>query len=164
MLKLVHRTLASLVLAVTLIVLLAGVLAWATILEARHGRELAQWYVYGSPWFLGLLAALGINILAATTVRFPWKRSQTGFVVTHAGLLVLLVGSVQTFLFGIDGQISLQEGQHADQILMTESQSDYGAAADPTAGRWQPSSRLTRGRSIGRRGESWTLACPTISV
>ena len=119
MLKSVHRMLASLKLAVTLIVLLASVLAWATILEARYGREFAQWYVYGSPWFLGFLAALGINILAATTVRFPWKRSHTGFVVTHAGLLVLLVGAVQTFLLGIEGQISLQEGQQADQVLIT---------------------------------------------
>ena len=41
--------------------------------EAGQGRELAQWYVYGSPWFVGLLALLGVNILAATLIRFPWK-------------------------------------------------------------------------------------------
>ena len=119
MLKPVYRILASLKLAVILIVVLAGVLAWATILEAKQGREYAQWYVYGSLWFLGLLAALGFNILAAALIRFPWTRSQTGFVVTHAGLLVLLVGAVQTFVGGIDGQISLQEGQQTDKILVT---------------------------------------------
>ena len=70
------RWLASLKLAVFLIVLLAAVLAWATFLEAGKGREYAQWYVYDSPWFLGLLAVLGMNILAATLVRFPWQRKQ----------------------------------------------------------------------------------------
>ena len=69
-----------------------------------------EWYVYDSPWFLGLLAMLGVTILAAALVRFPWRKHQLGFVVTHAGLLVLLAGSMQTFLAGIEGQVSLQEG------------------------------------------------------
>ncbi len=119
MLKSLYRLLASLKLAVTLIIVLAAVLAWATILESRHGRELAQWYVYGAPWFLFLLAALGVNILAATLIRIPWRRRQTGFVITHAGLLVLLAGSVQTFFAGIDGQVTLRQGRPVDHVLIT---------------------------------------------
>ena len=83
------RFFGSMKLAVALIVILAAVLAWATFQEAARGREYAQWYVYHSRWFIGLLALLGVNILAATLVRFPWKK-RFGFVVTHAGLLVLL--------------------------------------------------------------------------
>ena len=119
MLKSLYRLLASLRLAVTLIVVLAAVLAWSTILESRHGRELAQWYVYGAPWFLILLTALGVNILAATLLRLPWRRRQTGFVITRAGLLVLLAGSVQTFLAGIDGQVTLQQRHPVDHVLVT---------------------------------------------
>ena len=40
-----------------------------------------------------LLAFLGDNILCAALIRYPWKKRQTGFVITHAGLLILLAGS-----------------------------------------------------------------------
>ena len=115
----VFKFLASLKLAVLLIVVLAAVLSGATILEAEQGREYAMWYVYGSLWFCGLLALLGVNILAATLIRFPWKKRQIGFVVTHAGLLVLLCGAIQTFLGGVEGQVSLLEGESADKIVLT---------------------------------------------
>ena len=115
----VYRMMASLRLAVTLLVVLAAVLAWATILEAERGRELAQWYVYTSPWFVVLLGLLGLNILAATTIRMPWRKRQIGFVITHAGLLVLLVGAVQTFVSGIEGRVVLGEAEKTDQLLLT---------------------------------------------
>lgn len=107
-------------LAVVLIVVLAAVLAWATILEADRGRDYAQWYVYGSAWFVALLGLLGVNILAAALIRFPWKKRQIGFVVTHAGLLTLLVGAVLTFLFGIEGRMALQEGERGEKITLSD--------------------------------------------
>ncbi|MHB8971082.1 MAG: cytochrome c biogenesis protein ResB [Pirellulaceae bacterium] len=112
------QAVASLKLAVALLVLLATVLAWATILEASRGREMAQWYVYASPWFIGLLGLLGVNILAATLIRRPWRKRQVGFVITHAGLLVLLVGAMQTFQYGIEGQVTLREGDRTDKVLL----------------------------------------------
>ena len=109
---------ASLKLAVILIVSLAAILAWATFMEADRGREYAQWYVYKADWFIALLGLLTVNIFSATLVRFPWKLRQTGFLITHAGLLVLLAGSVVTFWKGVEGQISMTEaprGQSARQ-------------------------------------------------
>ena len=114
------RGLASLKLAVILILFLAAVLAWATFLEADKGPELAHWYVYGSSWFVGGLALLGTNILAATLIRFPWKITQVGFVVTHVGLLVLLVGAMQTFRSGCEGTLSLREGREGDRFQVTD--------------------------------------------
>ncbi|MFO7901509.1 MAG: cytochrome c biogenesis protein ResB [Pirellulaceae bacterium] len=107
-------------LAVILLVVLVVVLAAATFLEAERGREFAQWYVYDSHWFIGILALLGLNILAATLVRFPWRKHQFGFLLTHAGLLILLFGSVQTFLLGIEGQVILREGETARSMLLRE--------------------------------------------
>ena len=112
--------LASLRLAVILIVVLAVVLSVATVLEAAKGRDLAQWYVYGSTWFIGLLGLLSANILAATLVRFPWKKNQIGFAITHAGLLVLLAGSIVTFVAGIEGSLSFVEGETADTVLLAD--------------------------------------------
>src|SRR3990172_12405090 len=85
----VCRWLASLRLAVILLVALAGVLAWATLIEASRGLEYAQWYIYYSPWFRAMLGLLAVNVLAATLIRFPWKRRQFGFLVAHAGVLML---------------------------------------------------------------------------
>jgi len=162
MLKRISRFLASLELAVILIVFLAAVLAWATCLEAAKGRECAQWYVYGSQWFTALLVILGINILAATLVRFPWDRHQTGFVVTHAGLLVLLVGSIQTSLFGIEGQISLAEGERTDRIRVTDRSvitarrhaAQGGTSTELPLGFSIELEQFTRHRNPGRVGDA----------
>lgn len=112
------RFLASLKLAIVLLVLLAIVLAAATFLEAAKGRDYARWYVYDARWFVTTMGLLGANVLAAALIRFPWKKRQTAFLVTHAGLLVLLAGSIQTYRSGIDGQLPLEEGAASDRIVL----------------------------------------------
>jgi hypothetical protein len=114
------RFLASLKLAVILMVTLAAVLSVATLLEAQHGMAYAHWFVYKSSWFSILLGMLAVNIFAAAAVRFPWKRHQTGFVVTHAGLLVLLAGAILSFLRGMEGQLSLVEGETVGKLTLPE--------------------------------------------
>ena len=112
--------LGSLKLAVLLLMTLATVIAFATVLEADYGRFFAQWHVYHSYWFMALLLLLGVNIFFAAVSRFPWKRPQTGFVVTHGGLLVLLVGAVLSFRSGVDGQVTLKEGESTTQITIPQ--------------------------------------------
>jgi hypothetical protein len=114
------RWFASLKLAVLLITILAAVLAVATLVETSRGREYAQWYVYHSPWFAALLGLLSANILAAAVIRYPWGLKRLGFLVTHAGLLALLAGSIQTFLNGIEGILPLEEGEAASMIRLPD--------------------------------------------
>ena len=109
--------LASTKLAVVLLIAIALVLAVATMVEAQQGREYIQWYVYRAPWFAALLALLGLNIFAATLARFPWRRGHRGFLVTHAGVLLLLAGAMATFWAGTEGQLILEEGQSAHTIV-----------------------------------------------
>ena len=78
--------------------------------------------MYQSHWFTALLVLLGLNMLAATLLRFPWRWRHFGFLVTHAGILVLLVGAWQTFRSGIEGQIALVEGETADRIRVADRQ------------------------------------------
>ena len=63
---------------------------------------------------------LGVNILSAALIRFPWKLRQFGFVVTHAGLLVLLAGSIVTFHYGVDATLSLEEGETGDHVTVRD--------------------------------------------
>lgn len=107
----IYAALASLKLAVVLIALLAVVLGWATFVESRYGTPAVHFGIYGTWWFAALNLLLGLNVLCAALIRFPWKRHQTGFVVTHAGILVLLVGTLLSRLGGIDAQLPVFEGE-----------------------------------------------------
>ena len=130
--------LGSLKLAVVVLLSLAVVLALATFLEAAKGRDYARWYVYEKPWFVALLGLLALNILAAAVLRFPWKKSQIPFVVTHAGLLVLLAGAMQTLGGGIDGVLALEEKETGDKIRLARFQPLPGGM-DGTATTGRPS-------------------------
>jgi ABC-type transport system involved in cytochrome c biogenesis permease subunit len=108
---------ASLPLAIALMIVLMAVLTVGTCVENWYGPEAgpatARSFVYGTWWFSALAALLALNVFAALAVRFPWKKRQTGFVLTHVGLLVLLLGCLLTRRWGIDASLSLFEGQAA---------------------------------------------------
>jgi hypothetical protein len=106
--------LGSLRLAVVLLGLFAACLAGATLIESRHGPRAAGELVYQTWWFALLLGLLAVNVVAAALKKYPWRRHQTGFLVTHAGLLLLLLGGVLTSLFGIEGQMVLVDTTDPD--------------------------------------------------
>lgn len=104
--------------AVLLVLILVG-LACATLYESMHGTEQTLAEFYMSPWFHGLLALLGINVFIALALRFPFTRDKIGFVVTHTSILLILLGALVTRLFGVDGQISLLEGDSTSELRST---------------------------------------------
>ena len=63
--------------------------------------------VYHSWWFTVVLALLAINIFFAAAKKWPWKKHQTGFVITHLGLLTLLAGGILNSMSGMDAQMQL---------------------------------------------------------
>jgi len=113
------RLLASLRLTVALGVLLAAVLACALFLEAARGREYAQWHVYGSARFVGLLGVLAANVAAAALVRFPRRWSRAGPAIAAAGLVALLAGCIQTLVQGIEGRLILWQDETAETVHRT---------------------------------------------
>jgi hypothetical protein len=104
---------ASLRLAVLLIAVYAGVLAWATRVESQYGAAAAHFGIYDAGWFTAINVLLALNVLAAVLIRFPWRWRQSGFLVTHLGILVLLAGCLATRQFGIEAQLPIFEGQTA---------------------------------------------------
>lgn len=105
------RACGSLRLAVGLMGLLGGVLAWATLVESLYGREAAKFGIYQTWWFAGLGWLLALNVFSAVLVRFPWQRRQVGFLVTHGGILVLLAGCLLGRWYGRQGQVPVFEGR-----------------------------------------------------
>lgn len=116
----IFRFLASLKLAVILLVALAGILAAATFYESLYDTKTAQYLVYKSPFFALFLAFLGINLTASALMRYPWKKSQTGFVITHLGIIIILFGSLLTMYRGVDGSAALNEGDTTKRVMIDE--------------------------------------------
>jgi hypothetical protein len=77
---------------------------------------------------------LGANILCAALIRFPWKRRQTGFVITHAGLLIVLAGSWFSLKYGDEGQVAMLEGETAATMTRTDAPVIRVRPLDPQAG------------------------------
>lgn len=116
----IYRFLASLKLAVLSLGTLAAVLAYATFFESWYGTSAAQEWIYQTKGFALLLAFLGTNILCAALIRYPWKARQTGFVITHAGLLVLLAGSFWSLKTADEGQVGAMEGEEKSELVRTD--------------------------------------------
>ncbi len=94
-----------------MILILAALLATGTIVESRFSTAVAKRFVYGTWWFGGFLMLLAVNLFCSAFSRFPWKKYQTGFVITHLGIITILAGSLVTQQWGDDGQIALKEGE-----------------------------------------------------
>ena len=104
------RWLASLKLNTALLVFLVLILGAATIVESRLGTQAAR-NIYYVPWFQGLLLLLGLNIACSLVERWPWGKERIGFALTHASMLIILIGAGITVIAKVEGQLALWEGQ-----------------------------------------------------
>jgi len=119
--KQLFEFLASLKLAVILLVLLLVGLSAGTIVETRAGVETAGRMVYYSPWFLGLQGLFALNLAMSISDLFPWTKKRVGFVMTHAALLLIFIGSAGTYFLKTEGTMRIREGETASIIEHTDA-------------------------------------------
>ncbi|MBY0523091.1 MAG: cytochrome c biogenesis protein ResB [Gemmataceae bacterium] len=98
----IARWLGSLQVAVLGLTLFATVLALGTIVESWYTGKVAQDMIYKTWWFAALLGLLWVNIFFAAAKKWPWKKHQTGFLITHLGLLTMVFGGILNALGGTD--------------------------------------------------------------
>lgn len=111
--------LGSLDLAILLLITLTGVCAAATFLESGFNARVARAYVYGSPWFNLWLLLLCLNLICSAATRWPWRRHHAGFVITHAGIIILLGGALIGRARGFEGSLDLfQNASPSQQVLL----------------------------------------------
>src|SRR6476661_2504624 len=101
------RTLGSLQLAICTGVVFTFAMIIGTCLESWYSSKIAQQLVYYSWWFTALLGLLACSIFFAAIKKWPWKKHQTGFLITHVGLLTLLTGGVLNSFWGVDAMMPL---------------------------------------------------------
>lgn len=114
----IFKFISSVRLAVPLMLTLAVCVAYGTIVESNYNAEYAAMAIYKSTPFGLLLILLWINIFAATISRIPFKIHHTGFVITHIGLLTLLIGGYTTNNQGMDGQLIIPEHQSSSTVVL----------------------------------------------
>ena len=118
----IAKSLASLKLAVAVVLALGGLSAWGTFVEAQfNDATAAQKIVYQSPWMLGTMAMLCVSLIAVMVDRWPWKERHTGFVLAHIGILILIAGALLTQKYGVDGSLTMGMGQSARLVAVGET-------------------------------------------
>ncbi len=109
--------LGSLNLAVILLITIAGAIAFATIMESKFDSKVAGYYIYNAAWFNFWLMGLALNLLCAALTRWPWQRKHLGFVVTHAGIILLLSGAVIGKTLGFEAFVTLDKTKPPESRL-----------------------------------------------
>jgi hypothetical protein len=114
---------ASLKLAVVLLAVLIVAAIAGTIYESSFDAKVARVYVYGAPWFNLWLVLLGANLACSALSRWPWRKHHLAFLITHLGIITLLVGSLIGRISGVEGTITLFKGDPpTDRLLVDQRQ------------------------------------------
>lgn len=111
------RFFSSVKLAVVLISVLIVASIAGTLYETSFDARVARAYIYNAWWFNLWLVILCLNLTCSAFSRWPWKRHHTGFLLTHLGIIVLLVGAMIGRHWGVEGTMTLFKGQPPDNQL-----------------------------------------------
>src|SRR5438067_4179837 len=107
----IFEFLASLKLAVVLLAVIIVAAIAGTVYESSFDAKIARAYVYGAPWFNLWLVLLGANLACSALSRWPWRKHHVAFLITHLGIITLLIGSLIGRIWGIEGTITLFKGE-----------------------------------------------------
>lgn len=111
---------ASLKLAVVLLAVLIIAAIAGTIYESSFDAKVARAYVYGAPWFNLWLVLLGANLTVSALSRWPWRKHHLAFLITHLGIITLLIGSLIGRIWGTEGTITLFKSEPAANRLLVD--------------------------------------------
>ncbi len=111
---------ASLKLAVVLLAVIIIAAIAGTIYESSFDAKVARAYVYGAPWFNIWLVLLGANLACSALSRWPWRKHHLAFLITHLGIITLLIGSLIGRIWGIEGTITLFKGEAPTNRLLVD--------------------------------------------
>jgi hypothetical protein len=114
---------ASLKLAVVLLAVIIIAAIAGTLYESSFDAKVARAYVYGAPWFNLWLVLLGANLTCSALSRWPWRKHHVAFLITHLGIITLLIGSLIGRIWGIEGTITLFKNEPpTNRLLVNERQ------------------------------------------
>lgn len=116
----IERFLGSLKLAVVLILLFATAMIIGTFLESYYGTDFANRTVYKTFFFMFIQFGMLMSIIFAAFLRLPPKKRLYGFYIIHSGLIIIGVGSIVTYIAGIDGSMTLFPNEPNRQVILSK--------------------------------------------
>ena len=103
----IENFIGSLKFAVIVISLFTVGMIIGTFLESYYGTDFANRAVYKTWAFMLVQFGILLSIIFAATLRLPPKKRLYGFYTIHMGLIIIGMGSLITYVAGVDGQITL---------------------------------------------------------
>jgi hypothetical protein len=97
------------------------VLSVGTVYESKYSAAVASQLVYRSFWMQALLWLFMINVSAAAISRLPWRKHHVGFLITHLGIITVLLGSWVQQQRGVDGILALAPGESGRMVRLDQN-------------------------------------------
>ena len=117
-----ERFIGGLKFAVIVISLFTIMMIAGTFIESYYGTEFANRVVYKTWYFFAIQFFMFLSILFALYLRLPPKKRLYGFYTVHTGLILVGVGSLVTYIAGIDGNINLSPLEPSRKIILSDEQ------------------------------------------
>lgn len=102
-----------------LIVVIAIIIACATIIEKQNGTERVLKDIYLSNWFIALWSLLSSTSLVSLILL--WKRLKTSIKWLHLSFIIILIGSLTTHVTSLQGHMTLNDSYYQFQFIHNES-------------------------------------------
>ncbi len=116
----VERTVGGLKFAVIIILLFSVAMIIGTFLESYYGTDFANRTVYKTFAFMLIQFGMLMSIIFAAFLRLPPKKRLYGFYTIHLGLIIIGVGSMVTYIAGVDGSITLAPNEPSRQVILAK--------------------------------------------
>jgi len=113
---LLFKTLSSYKTMVILFLILAIGAAVGTFLENDFGTAVAKDLVYNHLWYQMTLLLSSMNLCFVIYKTKMWKVKSR--VLFHLSFLIILLGASITYIFGIDGTMSIEENRSSNTIVV----------------------------------------------
>lgn len=114
------RYIGSVRFAVPALALAAASMVWGTWIESTQGRVAAAETVYGSIWFIALMALICASLVISVALRYPWKPKHTGFIIVHASLISLIIIGFYTMETKVEARVILEEGESSSIAILDD--------------------------------------------
>ena len=114
------RYIGSVRFAVPALALAAVSMVWGTWIESTQGRVAAAETVYGSVWFVALMALICASLVISVALRYPWKPKHTGFIIVHASLISLIIIGFYTMKTKVEARVILEEGEASSIAILDD--------------------------------------------
>jgi hypothetical protein len=109
------RVMVNLKFAVALLLVIAAAAIVGTVIGGAVGEE-AQARFFASLPFSALMVVFMVALILAVLSRYPWKRTHAGWIVTHTGLVIIVIGHMFTQHLGVSGRVDLREGESTTEV------------------------------------------------